>query len=121
MAVLRAGGRRIHHLCLVIDVSMSMQGPVGDSVREVLIMLIAALTRLGLHNFSVLTFGETVRLIKVPDQPFDAATKALLAQALTFNEAASCDAEAIEVALDLLQMSASGRFPKKVFVFTDGS
>ncbi|CAF2984319.1 unnamed protein product, partial [Rotaria sp. Silwood2] len=73
-----------------------------------------------LTQFGIIIFGREVRLIKSNEQPWDAATIYTLVNELRFDQDEDTkDADAIEVAIDLLSQ-CSTRGEKKIFMFTDG-
>ncbi|CAF1183152.1 unnamed protein product, partial [Rotaria sordida] len=115
-----AGGKRDHTVCLVIDVSTSMFGTLAMGTLEGLVVLIAALQKIAIDNFSIVIFGRNVRLIKTNEQRWDALSIYTLMQQLRFDlDEGTRDADGIEVAIDLLgQYSTRGE--KKIFIVTDG-
>ncbi|CAF2481296.1 unnamed protein product [Rotaria sp. Silwood2] len=115
-----AGGKRDHTVCLVLDVSTSMFGTLSMGTLDVIVVLIGALRKIAIDNFSILIFGRTVRLIKTNEQGWDAITIYTLMQELRFDrEDGTKDAHAIEAAIDLLGQ-CSTRGEKKIFIITDG-
>jgi len=114
-----AGGRKQYTITILVDVSLSMNGLLAHSV-EALVTIISALIRLNLESFSILLFGERVRIIKSHEMPWDSAAIFTLLSSLSFDaEFASMDADAVECAVALLDRSSQAG-PKKVFVLTDG-
>jgi hypothetical protein len=113
------GGKRHYSIALVVDTSLSMQGHLGQCVVESLVTFIAALSRCGIEDFSILTFGKEVRLLKSEIQEWGPAAIYLLLSALKFDEYSTLDANAVRCVTDLMVRS-SNRGPKKVFIFTDG-
>jgi hypothetical protein len=114
-----AGGRREYSVVLAVDVSLSMHGHLEECAVETLLLLVTTLIELQIDTFSIVLFGERVRVIKRQDQPWDAPTIfALLANLRFDNELGSCDADAVRCAEQLLN-ECPGRAPKKVFVITD--
>ncbi|CAF4364696.1 unnamed protein product, partial [Rotaria sp. Silwood2] len=98
-----AGGKRDHAVCLVLDVSTSMLGTLSTGLKEAVIVLTAALRKLDLTQFGIIIFGREVSLIKSNEQPWDAATIYTLVNELRFDQDEDTkDADAIEVAIDLL-------------------
>jgi len=114
-----AGGKRSYGVVIAIDLSLSMKGHLGECLIEGVMTLVSALSSAGIENFSVITFGEKVSLIKRESDEWSSATKMLLLSQLRFEHGATIDADAIYCGLDLLQHS-SARGPKKLFVFSDG-
>ncbi|CAF1506682.1 unnamed protein product, partial [Rotaria sordida] len=116
----RAGAKRDHALCFVLDISTSMFGAMAEGLKETLIAFIGACRRLELDNFSVIVFGTDVRLVKTHEQQWDASVILTLIEQMDFNtDADTRDADAIEVAIDLL-VNTSTRGEKKIFLITDG-
>ena len=111
-----AGGKRNYCVCLVVDVSASMNGHLAESTQESLFCLIAALLQSHVP-FSILLFGQNVRLIKTEDQEWSPAVFWSLLCYSKKMENVSMDANAIDLAVELLGRSDGD---KKVFVFTDG-
>lgn len=91
----------------------------GAVCTQALLIFISALVHVGVSTFSVIVFGEAVRIIKTEAEDWGPVAIATLLSQLRFEDFDSRDADAVECALDLLQSSAS-RGAKKVFVFTDG-
>ena len=115
-----AGGRRQYNVTILVDVSLSMNGLLAQSAVEALVTIISALSRLSLESFSILLFGERVRIIKSHEMPWDSAAIFTLLSSLSFDaEFASMDADAVECAVAVLDRSSQAG-PKKVFVLTDG-
>lgn len=97
-----------------------MHGQLAQATVDALTTIIYALRQLQLESYSILLFGETVRLIKSSDMPWSRAAIYVLLKQLSFEtEFATLDADAIQCALALLD-SSTVRGPKKVFVLTDG-
>ncbi|CAF1153394.1 unnamed protein product [Didymodactylos carnosus] len=115
-----AGGKRDHALCLVLDISVSMFGNMGECLFETLIIFIGALKKLGLDNYSIVLFGKKVTIIKTHEQTFDIYVIYTLLQQIKFDqENDSKDAFGSEVAIDLLTNCAT-RGERKIFISTDG-
>ncbi|CAF4340196.1 unnamed protein product, partial [Didymodactylos carnosus] len=103
-----AGGKRDHALCLVLDISVSMFGNMGECLFETLIIFIGALKKLGLDNYSIVLFGKKVTIIKTHEQTFDIYVIYTLLQQIKFDqENDSKDAFGSEVAIDLLTNCAT--------------
>ncbi|CAF3120536.1 unnamed protein product [Rotaria sp. Silwood2] len=115
-----AGGKRNHTVCIVIDVSTSMFGTLSIGILDGIVVLIGALRKIGIDNFSIIVFGRNVRLIKTNEQGWDALTIYTLMEELRFDrDDGTKDADGIEAAIDLLgQYSIRGE--KKIFILTDG-
>eukprot|EP01127_Copromyxa_protea_P012712 TRINITY_DN3334_c0_g4_i1.p1 TRINITY_DN3334_c0_g4~~TRINITY_DN3334_c0_g4_i1.p1 ORF type:complete len:2536 (-),score=396.53 TRINITY_DN3334_c0_g4_i1:97-7002(-) len=119
-SVKAAGGKRNYSVCLVLDVSLSMNGHLANCALETLVMLISSLKCIGVDTFSLVLFGETVRILKTEDKDWSPTTiLALLSYLFSDNHFGSVDADAIETALDLA-MGSQSRGSKKVFVLSDG-
>eukprot|EP00931_Biecheleriopsis_adriatica_P036853 TRINITY_DN21179_c0_g2_i1.p1 TRINITY_DN21179_c0_g2~~TRINITY_DN21179_c0_g2_i1.p1 ORF type:complete len:1354 (+),score=298.99 TRINITY_DN21179_c0_g2_i1:180-4241(+) len=113
-----AGGRRDYSVSILVDVSLSMQGIFATCARDVLIMLVHSLQQMNI-NFSLILFGERVKVLKLEEQEWDAHSIFNLLSNLRFDsEFGTLDAVALDCALDLLQGSSSKH--RKVFVLTDG-
>lgn len=82
-------------------------------------IFIGALVQVSVTNFSIILFGENVRVVKTEAEDWGSAAIATLLSQLKFDDFDSRDADAVECALDLLEVSAA-RGGKKVFVLTDG-
>ena len=114
-----AGGKSVYNVCLVLDISSSMQGTLLECAIVSMAAMISGLVRLGIENFSLIAFGDTVNIVKTSELPWDSTAIAMLLKSIKPGRCASRDADAVEVAVELLARS-SARGPKKVFVFTDG-
>jgi len=115
-----AGGKREYNISVVIDTSASMRCGTNKNESTLgFLGLLLTLARIGIDDFSVVTFGRRVRVVKTSNQQWDNESKFLLLSQLWSGDLATFDAEAIAVTTDLmLESSASG--PKLAFVFTDG-
>jgi len=117
LASLSQGGRRRYSVAIAVDVSQSMSGHLIACARESLIVMMAALGRIGL-DFSLLVFGTGVSVLKGPGDALDGATKLLLLNALfRCDGQASLDAPAVDTCVDLLEAQPG---PRRAFVMTDG-
>lgn len=115
-----AGGKRDYGIVFAIDVSLSMRGHLANCVVESLLIFIASMMKIGIENFSIVLFGDCVKVVKTETQQWDSLSIFTLLNNLRFDEQfGTFDAHGIEVALDLLAQSGT-RGSKKVFVFTDG-
>ncbi|CAF0989470.1 unnamed protein product, partial [Brachionus calyciflorus] len=111
---------RAHSLVIAVDISYSMSGHVSECVIEVLFAFLFSLLRMEIENFSIVLFGEKVKLIKHETQPFDASVFFVLINSLKFDKDYSTrDSDAIDIAMSLLRNSNLNG-TKKIFVFTDG-
>jgi Mg-chelatase subunit ChlD len=119
-----AGGRRQYAVAILVDVSASMAGHIEECTVESLVLLLCALQQAGIESVSIICFGSVLTLVKTEQQPWDASTAYALLSSLRFGAGDSGlgtkDADAIFVALDLLESHSTIRGPKKVFVLTDG-
>ncbi|KAJ1469632.1 hypothetical protein T484DRAFT_1918945 [Baffinella frigidus] len=111
-----AGGKRNYSVCLVVDVSASMNGHLAEATQESLFCLIAALLQSHI-DFSIVLFGQHVRLIKTDDQEWSPGVFWSLLAYCKKKENVSMDADGIDFAVQLV---GRGDGEKKVFVFTDG-
>ena len=109
----------MYSVALAIDVSRSIGSHTGKCVVASVAILVAALQEIGVDSVTILTFGDRITLVKPESAPMDAVSVAALLSCLRFDEARTCDAEAINYAVDLLAASGT-RGPKSIFVFTDG-
>eukprot|EP00300_Choanocystis_sp_HF-7_P002491 c11890_g1_i1.p1 GENE.c11890_g1_i1~~c11890_g1_i1.p1 ORF type:complete len:743 (-),score=203.59 c11890_g1_i1:48-2276(-) len=113
-----AGGKRNHSVVVVLDESDSMEGTLMESSFICVLMLVEALRKVDIESFSLIVFGETVKLIKSPALDWSPAVVAsLLSRVQSSRQCRSNDAAAIQTALTLLE---HGSGTKKVFVFSDG-
>lgn len=115
-----AGGKRSYSCCIAVDVSPSMAEHLLDCAMETLVMLVEGLKEVGVDQFSVLLFGETVHVIKTEAMEWGpACVLSLLSSLQPEKHGCTRDADGIEVALQLLQES-SVNSNQKLFVLTDG-
>jgi len=115
-----AGGRRQYSVTILVDISASMMGQMESAVAATLVMLTTALTVVGLDHFSLMTFGDRVRLLKSSEQPWDATAQVTLLSQLRFDTSfRTLDADAVNMAV-LHELDSNNRGPKRVFVLTDG-
>jgi hypothetical protein len=115
-----AGGRREYAVAFALDISMSMRGHLLECAIEVLAILIGAMQSMQIDTFSILLFGDGVRIIKLEWQPWESVTAhALLSKLSTADDAVTLDADAVACATELLKRSTV-RGPKRLFVLTDG-
>jgi Mg-chelatase subunit ChlD/uncharacterized protein YegL len=112
-----AGGKRSYSVCLALNTSASMNGHLGNCAQETLICLIAALNQCGI-NFSIITFGQRVRIIKTDEQEWGPMVLWTLMNYRTSNDTMTMDADGIEVALQLVQQRVVA--DRKIFLLTDG-
>jgi Mg-chelatase subunit ChlD len=111
-----AGGKRNYSVCFALDISASMNGHLGHCAQETLICMIAALQEIRV-DFSIVLFGQRVRIIKTNDQVWSPAVLWTLMNYRTSKDTMTMDADGIDVALQLVQR---GDAERKVFVLTDG-
>jgi hypothetical protein len=112
-----AGGKRNYSICLALDSSVSMDGHLGDCASETMICMIAALEQCEIP-FSIVLFGEHVRIIKTEEQGWGPAVLWTLMSHLRTREDVTYDADGIEAALRLVSMRSDAE--KKIFVLSDG-
>lgn len=116
-----AAPKRFYSVVIAVDVSYSMNGHTSECMIATLLAFILALRKIEIENFSILTFGQCVRLIKLENQQFDASVIYTLFNNLRFdNDYLTRDSEAIEVAISLLRNGSMTSGTKRIFVFTDG-
>ncbi|CAF4982453.1 unnamed protein product [Rotaria sp. Silwood1] len=114
------GGKRDHAVCFVLDRSTSMYGTLSAGLMNAMVVLMGALRKLEIVNIGIVVFGHEVHLIKTSEQNWDAMSIFTLMQTLRFDlDADTRDADAIEVAIDLLDQLRT-RGEKKIFILTDG-
>ena len=114
-----AGGKRDYALMFALDISNSMSGHLTESMLNAFITLLFSLNKIGIENYSIILFAETVKLIKLESQPWNSLVLYTLIQALKYDrEYMTNDADAIITSLNILQ--ASNASCKKILVFTDG-
>lgn len=116
-----AGGKREYAVCLLLDISQSMDGHLLSSALESLIMMVEALMELKLDEFSLVLFGSNVHLIKDGSQVWGKehilsllAPKRLHCTGHTTTN----DGAAVKLGTHLLQKYASKS--RKMFVLSDG-
>ena len=119
---LATGGKREHAICLALDLSSSMKGAAAELAKDAMAIMIAALARLHLDNFSIVTFGQQTRLVKAEDQAWDARAIHQFLSCGPGDQAVTLDADAVELCTDLLVTSPTlnANASKQLFVFTDG-
>jgi len=96
-----------------------MDGHLARCAVETLVVFISALVRLEIDNFSIVLFGQHVRIVKTDNQEWSPTAILMLLSSLEFNQTATLDGEALAYTLDLLKFTQA-RGPKKVFVLSDG-
>ncbi|GMH42187.1 hypothetical protein BSKO_10106 [Bryopsis sp. KO-2023] len=116
----KSGGKRQYAVTIVVDISMSMGGHLAQCSVEALVMFVEGLLSMDIENFTVLLFGSSMYVVKLPDTPWDGASIAALLSNLRHDrEYASLDADAIECALSLFQ-ATNPKGPRKIFIISDG-
>lgn len=116
---LSAGGKREYNICLVLDRTISMDGEAGAQSHRALIIFAHTLAELGIHDFTVLSFDNEIRVLKSADTPLDAVTKLALLSASPCSGRDTMDGVAILAAVQAMSSSrVAGK--KFAFVFTDG-
>jgi len=112
-----AGGKRNYSICLALDLSVSMDGHLGDCASETMICMIAALEQCEIP-FSIVLFGKHIRIIKMEEQVWGPAVLWTLMSHLRTREDVTYDADGIDAALRLVSMRSDAE--KKIFVLSDG-
>jgi len=112
-----AGGKRNYSVCFALDLSVSMDGHLGDCASETMICMIAAMEQCEIP-FSIVLFGEYIRIIKTEDQAWGPAILWTLMSHLETREDVTFDADGIDAALRLVSMRSDAE--KKIFVLSDG-
>jgi len=112
-----AGGKRNYSICLALDSSVSMNGHLGDCASETMICMIAAMEQCEIP-FSLVLFGEHIRIIKTEDQDWGPAVLWTLMSHLKKREDVTFDADGVDAALRLVSMRSNAE--KKIFVLSDG-
>ncbi len=115
---LNAGERRLYKIALVIDRSASMMGTALLQASAICGTMMA-LARMGLaQSTCILSFGETVELVKPYNHPFDdAMILSLLSTVRSAESLASMDADGISAAAAVLAKH-SGFGPSFIMVFS---
>lgn len=115
-----SGGCRNYSIYFCVDISYSLHGQMQEFIIQALFSFISALVRMGIENFTIIVFAESVKIVKLESQAWDkTAVFTLLKSLAEKNQYATADAAALQTALDLCELSP-GSGPKKIFIFTDG-
>ncbi|CAF2742626.1 unnamed protein product [Rotaria sp. Silwood2] len=112
-----------YRIALLLDQSVSMTGPTYFSSVDILLSMCAALNKIGIEDFSVLTFGKQIELIKSYKQNYDRIFLHHLLNALKIDGETTLLSDAIFAASELLQQQSShnnNHGPMFIFVLTDG-
>jgi MoxR-like ATPase/uncharacterized protein YegL len=115
-ANLNGGGKRQYGVSIAIDCSVSMQKFNAQCAMQSMMLLAQALRRAGI-DFSLIAFGDRVRVLKTSQQEWTAVTSWMVLTQLMFEDNATLDADGVHCALDLV---SSAKGPKTVFVLSDG-
>eukprot|EP00339_Tiarina_fusa_P025306 CAMPEP_0117006110 /NCGR_PEP_ID=MMETSP0472-20121206/6461_1 /TAXON_ID=693140 ORGANISM="Tiarina fusus, Strain LIS" /NCGR_SAMPLE_ID=MMETSP0472 /ASSEMBLY_ACC=CAM_ASM_000603 /LENGTH=1480 /DNA_ID=CAMNT_0004707493 /DNA_START=3884 /DNA_END=8326 /DNA_ORIENTATION=+ len=124
-SVKQRGGRRDYAICIAVDISLSVRGQQTDCMFETLLMIIAALEELSITKISIITFHETIEIVKSENESFNLKTLHHL-----LNSIPSCvsssqldystnDGDAIMFAIELLKRSQT-RGTRHIYLLTDG-
>ncbi|CAF4522640.1 unnamed protein product, partial [Didymodactylos carnosus] len=112
-----------YRIALLLDQSVSMTGPSYFSSVDILLSICAALNKVGIEDFNVLTFGKQVQLIKSYKQNYDRLFIHHLLNALKIDGETTLLSDAIFLASELLQQQSThnnNHGPMFLFVLTDG-
>ncbi|CAF1665116.1 unnamed protein product, partial [Adineta ricciae] len=112
-----------YRIALLLDQSVSMTGPTYFASVDILLSMCAALNRIGIEDFNVLTFGRRVELIKSYKQKYDRSFIHHLTNSLKIDGETTLLCDAIFAATELLQQQASynnNHGPMFIFALTDG-
>ncbi|CAF3715926.1 unnamed protein product [Rotaria socialis] len=112
-----------YRIAILLDQSVSMTGPTYFSSVDILISICAALNKIGIEDFNVLTFGKQIELVKSYKQKYDRLFVHHLLNSLKIDGETTLLSDAIFAATELLQQQASynnNHGPMFIFVLTDG-
>jgi uncharacterized protein YegL len=112
-----------YRIALLLDQSVSMIGPTYFSSVDILLSMCAALNKIGIEDFNVLTFGKQIELIKSYKQNYDRLFLHHLLNALKTDGETTLLSDAIFLATELLQQQSThnnNHGPMFIFVLTDG-
>ncbi|CAF4200932.1 unnamed protein product, partial [Rotaria sp. Silwood2] len=112
-----------YRIALLLDQSVSMTGPTYFSSVDILISMCAALNKIGIEDFNVLTFGKQIQLIKSYKQKYDRLFVHHLLNSLKIDGETTLLSDAIFAATELLQQQSSynnNHGPMFIFALTDG-
>ncbi|CAF1083647.1 unnamed protein product, partial [Didymodactylos carnosus] len=112
-----------YRIALLLDQSVSMTGPTYFSSVDILISVCAALNKIGIEDFNVLTFGKQIQLIKSYKQKYDCLFVHHLLNSLKIDGETTLLSDAIFAATELLQQQSSynnNHGPMFIFALTDG-
>ncbi|UJR09469.1 hypothetical protein I4U23_013707 [Adineta vaga] len=112
-----------YRIALILDQSVSMTGPSYFAAVDIFLSFCAALNRIGIEDFNVLTCGQHIQLIKSYKQTYDRLFLHHFQNALKVDGELTLLSDAIFAASELLQQQSaanSNNGPMMIFVFTDG-
>ncbi|CAF3689454.1 unnamed protein product [Rotaria sp. Silwood1] len=112
-----------YRIAILLDQSVSMTGPTYFSSVDMLLSICAALNKIGIEDFNVLTFGKRIELIKSYKQNYDRLFVHHLLKALKIDGETTLLSDAIFAASELLQQQSTynnNHGPMFIFVLTDG-
>ncbi|CAF3120351.1 unnamed protein product [Rotaria sp. Silwood2] len=112
-----------YRIAILLDQSVSMTGPTYFSSVDMLLSICAALNKIGIEDFNVLTFGKRIELIKSYKQNYDRLFVHHLLKALKMDGGTTLLSDAIFAASELLQQQSThnnNHGPMFIFVLTDG-
>jgi len=118
----KAGGKRLYKICILLDVSSSMNGTICYESLSVLSLLISALHQLNLSKFlMVATFGSDIQILKRLESEWDSFSmyQVLTGCNVKFDSAQSFDGEALNKIFESFSCQLP-EHPGYVFVLTDG-
>ena len=112
-----------YRIALLLDQSVSMTGPTYFSSVDILLSMCAALNKIGIEDFNVLTFGKKIELIKSYKQNYDRLFLHHLLNAFKVDGETTLLSDAIFASSELLQQQSAhnnNHGPMFIFVLTDG-
>jgi uncharacterized protein YegL len=112
-----------YRIALILDQSVSMTGPSYFAAVDIFLSFCAALNRIGIEDFNVLTYGRHIQLIKSYKQTYDRLFLHHFQNALKVDGELTLLSDAIFAASELLQQQSAvnnNNGPMMIFVFTDG-
>ncbi|UJR19122.1 hypothetical protein I4U23_022252 [Adineta vaga] len=112
-----------YRIALLLDQSVSMTGPTYFASVDILISICAALNKIGIEDFNVLTFGKQIELIKSYKQKYDRLFLHHLINSLKIDGETTLLSDALFAATELLQQQSSynnNHGPMFIFALTDG-
>lgn len=112
-----------YRVTLILDQSLSMQGPSLWGATDAFLATISALDKLGITDFNVITVSSQVQLVKSYKQPWDKTAQHQVLSAIAPNTALSPVSpvgEAVFYATELMASQTGNKGLMYTFVFTDG-